>query len=75
MLNELRVLHGIRDLRRHDSPPPKPSFSEMICLARPIRTRGALEIGHNGSSEIACTEAAKGGIIVFLEKRRPEFKR
>lgn len=47
----------------------------MICLARPIRTRGALEIGHNGSSEIACTEAAKGGIIVFLEKRRPEFKR
>ncbi|MBN1107020.1 MAG: 3-hydroxyacyl-CoA dehydrogenase/enoyl-CoA hydratase family protein [Deltaproteobacteria bacterium] len=35
----------------------------------------ALEIGYNGSAEIACTEAAKEGISAFLEKRRPEFKK
>jgi 1,4-dihydroxy-2-naphthoyl-CoA synthase len=34
-----------------------------------------LEIGYNGSAEIACTEAAKEGITAFLEKRRPEFKK
>ena len=35
----------------------------------------ALEIGYNGSAEIACTEAAKEGITAFLEKRKPEFKK
>ena len=35
----------------------------------------ALEIGYQGSAEIACTEAAKEGITAFLEKRRPEFKK
>lgn len=35
----------------------------------------ALEIGYQGSAEIACTDAAKEGISAFLEKRKPEFKR
>jgi enoyl-CoA hydratase/3-hydroxyacyl-CoA dehydrogenase len=35
----------------------------------------ALEIGYNGSAEIACTDAAKEGISAFLEKRKPEFKK
>ena len=35
----------------------------------------ALEIGYQGSAEIACTEAAKEGISAFLEKRKPEFKK
>ncbi len=35
----------------------------------------ALEIGYQGSAEIACTDAAKEGISAFLEKRRPEFKK
>jgi enoyl-CoA hydratase / 3-hydroxyacyl-CoA dehydrogenase len=35
----------------------------------------ALEIGYNGSAEIACTDAAREGITAFLEKRRPEFKK
>jgi len=35
----------------------------------------ALEIGYQGSAEIACTEAAKEGISAFMEKRKPEFKR
>jgi len=35
----------------------------------------ALEIGYNGSAEIACTDAAREGISAFLEKRRPEFKK
>jgi len=35
----------------------------------------ALEIGHQGSAEIACTDAAKEGISAFLEKRKPEFKK
>jgi enoyl-CoA hydratase/3-hydroxyacyl-CoA dehydrogenase len=30
----------------------------------------ALEIGYQGSAEIACTEAAKEGISAFLEKRK-----
>ena len=33
----------------------------------------ALEIGYKGFGEIACTEAAKEGISVFLEKRPPNF--
>jgi enoyl-CoA hydratase / 3-hydroxyacyl-CoA dehydrogenase len=35
----------------------------------------ALEIGYQGSAEIACTDAAKEGISAFLEKRKPEFKK
>jgi enoyl-CoA hydratase/3-hydroxyacyl-CoA dehydrogenase len=35
----------------------------------------ALEIGYQGSAEIACTHAAKEGISAFLEKRKPEFKK
>ncbi|MGD2127295.1 MAG: 3-hydroxyacyl-CoA dehydrogenase NAD-binding domain-containing protein [Desulfobacteraceae bacterium] len=35
----------------------------------------ALEIGYQGSAEIACTEAAKEGITAFLEKRKPEYKK
>ena len=35
----------------------------------------ALEIGYQGSGEIACTDAAKEGISAFLEKRKPEFKK
>jgi enoyl-CoA hydratase/3-hydroxyacyl-CoA dehydrogenase len=35
----------------------------------------ALEVGYQGSAEIACTEAAKEGITAFLEKRRPEFRK
>jgi len=35
----------------------------------------ALEIGYQGSGEIACTDAAKEGISAFLEKRKPVFKR
>jgi enoyl-CoA hydratase / 3-hydroxyacyl-CoA dehydrogenase len=35
----------------------------------------ALEVGYNGSAEIACTDAAREGITAFLEKRRPEFKK
>ena len=37
--------------------------------------REALEIGYQGSAEIACTDAAKEGISAFLEKRKPEFKK
>jgi enoyl-CoA hydratase/3-hydroxyacyl-CoA dehydrogenase len=33
----------------------------------------ALEIGYQGSAEIACTDAAKEGISAFLEKRKPEM--
>ena len=36
---------------------------------------GALEIGYQGSAEIACTDAAKEGISAFLQKRKPEFKK
>ncbi|MBW2335028.1 MAG: hypothetical protein JRF06_08065 [Deltaproteobacteria bacterium] len=32
----------------------------------------ALEIGYQGSAEIACTDA---GISAFLQKRKPEFKK
>ncbi|MBW2340657.1 MAG: enoyl-CoA hydratase/isomerase family protein [Deltaproteobacteria bacterium] len=35
----------------------------------------AIEIGYQGSAEIACTDAAKEGISAFLEKRKPEFKK
>ena len=35
----------------------------------------ALEIGYQGSAEIACTDAAKEGISAFLEKRKPEFEK
>ena len=35
----------------------------------------ALEIGYQGSAEIACTDAAKEGISAFLEKRKPEYKK
>jgi enoyl-CoA hydratase/3-hydroxyacyl-CoA dehydrogenase len=35
----------------------------------------ALEVGYQGSAEIACTEAAQEGISAFLEKRRPEFRK
>jgi enoyl-CoA hydratase/3-hydroxyacyl-CoA dehydrogenase len=35
----------------------------------------ALEIGYQGSAEIACTDAAREGISAFLEKRKPEFKK
>jgi enoyl-CoA hydratase/3-hydroxyacyl-CoA dehydrogenase len=35
----------------------------------------ALEIGYQGSAEIACTETAKEGISAFLEKRRPVYKK
>ena len=35
----------------------------------------ALEIGYQGSAEIACTDAAKEGISAFLQKRKPEFKK
>jgi enoyl-CoA hydratase/3-hydroxyacyl-CoA dehydrogenase len=35
----------------------------------------ALEIGYQGSAEIACTDAAKEGITAFLQKRKPEFKK
>jgi len=35
----------------------------------------ALEIGYQGSAEIACTDAAKEGISTFLQKRKPEFKK
>jgi len=37
--------------------------------------REALEIGYQGSAEIACTDAAKEGISAFLQKRKPEFKK
>ena len=33
----------------------------------------ALEIGYQGSAEIACTDAAREGISAFLEKRKPAF--
>jgi len=33
----------------------------------------ALEIGYQGSAEIACTDAAGEGISAFLEKRKPAF--
>ncbi|MEA3359818.1 MAG: 3-hydroxyacyl-CoA dehydrogenase/enoyl-CoA hydratase family protein [Thermodesulfobacteriota bacterium] len=35
----------------------------------------ALEIGYQGSAEIACTDGAREGISAFLEKRKPEFKK
>ena len=35
----------------------------------------ALEIGYQGSGEIACTEAAKEGITAFLEKRPPKYNK
>ena len=35
----------------------------------------ALEIGYQGSAEIACTDAAKEGITAFLQKRKPEFEK
>ena len=35
----------------------------------------ALEIGYQGSAEIACTDAAREGISAFLEKRKAEFKK
>ena len=35
----------------------------------------ALEIGYQGSAEIACTDAAKEGISAFLEKRKPVFNK
>ncbi len=35
--------------------------------------REALEIGYQGSAEIACTDGAKEGISAFLEKRKPVF--
>ena len=35
----------------------------------------ALEVGYQGSAEIACTDAATEGISAFLEKRKPEFKK
>ncbi|MGO9020808.1 MAG: 3-hydroxyacyl-CoA dehydrogenase/enoyl-CoA hydratase family protein [Syntrophobacteraceae bacterium] len=58
------------------------SREAVIITARTIQAAAAaetlaagLEEGYQGSGVIACTEAAKEGISVFLGKRKAEFKK
>jgi len=37
--------------------------------------KDALEVGYRGFGRIACSEAAREGILAFQQKRPPEFKR
>jgi len=54
---------------------PIPQEIAIIGAGTADSLSGALEIGYQGSAEIACTYAAKEGISAFLQKRKPEFKK
>jgi enoyl-CoA hydratase/3-hydroxyacyl-CoA dehydrogenase len=43
--------------------------------AQAERFADALEIGYRGFGEIACTEAAQEGVVAFIEKRTPVYKK